>query len=447
MTLVLPKLMFLAFLATLGSQQAANGQGQQNQTNEDVKLPVRSKTKFAATTDFAFDFYKQLSATTGNSKNIVFSPLSIYVAFAMLKAGARKNTEHEMEKVLKWQQLIEKYGSEDGHAAVKSLLSEVFAPLEKNNTLNVANKLWMQKYFCARSCDGFINTLKTNYDADLGELNFAREAEKCRKEINKWVEDQTNNKIQDLLPEGSISALTRFVITNAIYFKGKWKYQFDKGHTRSKFFKLFEGERGIKTKEVLTMTQNAKVFTGVHRPALSPYNLQLIDLPYEGQQLSMIIMMPRSSAPGSYFSTLADFRRMERDLTASKLNEILRDLYKYPKRKTDIFLPKFKLTSKVDLKGELESIGMRDVFNAARADLSGITGYRGMCVSSAQHKAFINVDEEGTEAAAATSLSVNFSASESSIFNADSPFIFMIVHNPSKTVLFLGRVMDPSAKN
>ena len=391
----------------------------------------KPKAKFSATTDFAFDFYKQLSATTDSSKNIVFSPLSIYVAFAMLKAGARKNTEHEMEKVLKWQQLIEKYGSEDGHAAVKSLLSEVFAPLEKNNTLNVANKLWMQKYFCARSCDGFINTLKTNYDADLGELNFAREAEKCRKEINKWVEDQTNNKIQDLLPEGSISALTRFVITNAIYFKGQWKNPFDKKSTRLDDFTTMGGVDGPVVKKVAKMYQNARVYASGFTPA-SDY--QLLELPYEGEQLSMIIVLPKG---------MREFRALENTLSSAKLAKMLDELFEYPSTKLDVHLPKFKFTTSTTLNSQLQNLGMNDVFDRFRADLSGITGYRGMYVSKALHKAFISVDEEGTEAAAATGIIIEL-ASLPFQFNVDKPFMFFIFHRQTRTVLFMGRVMDPT---
>ena len=393
----------------------------------------KTTAKFSATSEFAFNFYKELATSTEDSKNIIFSPLSIYVAFAMLKVGARQNTEHEMDKVMKWQQLIEGSSAVDGHEAVKSLLSEVFAPLEKNNTISIANKVWMQKYFCAVSCDDFISKLQKYYDSAMGELNFVREAEKSRQEINKWVEDKTNNKIKDLFPRGSISSLTRFVLANAIYFKGKWKNQFDKKNTVMKDFNTFSGKDGGKVKKVPTMYQNARVYASGYAPA-SKY--QLLELPYESEQLSMLIILP---------PTIDDFRALEKSLSTAQLNKMLGELYEYPTAKLDIHLPKFKFTTSLQLNSNLQKLGMKDVFDRAKADLSGITGYKGMYVSTALHKAFISVDEEGTEAAAATGIAIEL-ASLPYQFTVNRPFIYMIRHNPTGTVLFMGRIMDPTSE-
>ena len=387
--------------------------------------------KFSATSEFAFNFYKKLATSTEDSKNIIFSPLSIYVAFAMLKVGARQNTEHEMDEVLKWQQLMEGSSAVDGHEAVKSLLSEVFAPLEKNNTISIANKLWIQKHFCAISCDDFISKLQKYYDSAMGELNFVREAEKSRQEINKWVEDKTNNKIKDLFPHGSISSLTRFVLTNAIYFKGKWKKPFKKKHTSMRDFNTFNGKDGSKVKKVPTMYQSARVNAYGLIPG-SEYHL--VDLPYESEQLSMLIILPPK---------LDDFHALEKSLSTAKLNKMLGKLYRYPSMRFEIYLPKFKMKTSLKLKSTLQKLGMKDVFDQSKADLSGITGFKGMHVSTALHKAFISVDEEGTEATASTGISAGFLSLPPN-FKVNKPFIFMIRHNPTGTILFMGRIMDPT---
>ena len=389
------------------------------------------KTRLSATSEFAFNFYKELAKSTEKSKNIIFSPFSIYVAFAMLKAGASRNTNHEMETVLKWQQLIEKSGLSDGHSAVRRLLAEVFIPLEKNNTINIANKLWMQKYFCSKSCDAFVAKLQRNYNTTLAELNFAEEAEKCRKEINKWVEDKTNDKIKNLLPQGSVTSLTRFVLTNAIYFKSNWKSKFDKKHTIMKDFNTLSGQDESETKKVPTMYQNAKVHAAGFSPA-SEY--QLLELPYESKDLSMLIILP---------SSMKEFNAIEKSLSTSKLNQMLDKLYQYPSIKLDVYLPKFKVTTSMNLNDKLQKLGMRDVFDSRRADLSGITGYKGLYVSKAVHKAFMQVDEEGTEAAAATGIVIELVSLPVQL-KINRPFMFMIRHNPTGTILFMGRVMDPT---
>jgi len=389
------------------------------------------KMRLSATSEFAFNFYKELAKSTEKSKNIIFSPLSIYVAFAMLKAGASRNTKHEMEKVLQWQQLSENSRFSDGHSAVRSLLAEVFTPLEKNNTISIANKLWMQKYFCSKSCDAFVAKLQRNYNTTLAQLNFAEEAEKCRKEINRWVEDKTNNKIKNLLPPGSVKSLTRFVLTNAIYFKSNWKSKFDKKHTSMRNFNTLSDQDGSETKKVPTMYQNVKAYAAGFIPA-SGY--KLLELPYESRDLSMLIILP---------SSMREFNAIEKSLSASKLNQMLDKLYQYPRSGLDVYLPKFKVTNSMNLNNKLQKMGMRDVFDASKADLSGITGYKGFYVSSAVHKAFIQVDEEGTEAAAATGIVVEV-VSAPFVFKINRPFMFMIRHNPTGTVLFMGRVMDPT---
>ena len=399
------------------------------------RLKPRQVTKksFAATSDFAFDLYKKLVSETDGSKNVFFSPLSVYIALGMLKAGAKSTTNLEMEKAMNWQKLVEGYGSNNGHEAIERLLSDVFAPLEKNNTLSVANKLWLQKYFCPTQCDNFINILKKSYKADMEELNFAIHAEKSREEINKWVAEKTNQKIKDLLPKGTVNALTRFVLTNAIYFKSNWKHAFDEKSTSQRSFSTYGVNEGEILKTVSTMYQTEQFRFSGFLPA-SRY--EVLEMPYEGEKISMVVVVPK---------TREDFNNMEKTISSSDLNRMLKELYEFPPSKLDVQMPKFKVNTKLDLKGLLFKMGMREVFNPRTADLSGITGYRGMFVSNAIHKAYVNVDEKGTEAAAATGITIELTSLPFQ-FLVNRPFIFMIRHVETNTILFMGRVMDPTAE-
>jgi len=196
-------------------------------------------------------------------------------------------------------------------------------------------------------------------------------------------------------------------------------------------FNTLSDQDGSETKKVPTMYQNAKVYAAGFIPA-SEY--QLLELPYESKDLSMLIILP---------SSMREFNAIEKSLSTSKLNQMLDELYQYPSSSLDVYLPKFKVTTSMNLNDKLQKMGMKDVFDANKADLSGITGYKGLYVSSAVHKAFIQVDEEGTEATAATGIVVAL-ASLPFQFTINRPFMFMIRHNPTGTVLFMGRVMDPT---
>lgn len=401
----------------------------------DVTLGARKPKlrDFASTTNFAFKLYRQIAASTNESKNIIFSPLSVYVALGMLKAGAKGITEIEMEKTMEWQQLIESTKSSNGHSAIQKLLADVFSPLSKNNTVNVANKLWMQKFFCSSLCDDYIAKLQRWYEAELDQLNFVKNPENARKAINKWVEEKTNQKIKDLFPPGSVNALTRFVLTNAIYFKGKWKYQFDKKNTAPLSFSTLQNGRYV-VKRVDAMYRKANVYADGFIPS-SRY--QTMELPYTDESLTMLIVLP---------STPDNFKRFEQTPEpVAFLEEMLRKLYRYPSTELDVYLPKFKVTSDLDLKEYLTKMGMKGVFDSSNADLSGITGFKGMYVSKAVHKAFINVDEEGTEAAAATGIGIS-RTSLSFQFIVNRPFFYFIRHVPTGTILFMGKVVDPTAQ-
>ena len=389
--------------------------------------PLARNKMETATTDFALNLYKIISKSSDASENIFFSPLSVYTALAMLKEGAKQNTAKELETAMRTRFLSKEYEND------VDWLDEIFKPFVKNKTLSIANRVWMQKNFCTSRCDNYLRKLKKKFDAALEQLNFVKDPEGSRMRINKWVAENTNEKIKDLMPAGSINAMTRFVLTNAIYFKSKWANQFDKKATRLENFDAIS-KSGVTQKRVPMMYQKGEFFSSGYIPS-EPY--QLVELPYQRSDLSMVVIVPND---------LAEMKELEQNtLSTNVVETMLTQLYEYPSTELDLYFPKFEITNDLDLKSYLQTMGMRDMFNTATADLSGIVGYRGMFVSDVKHKAYVKVDEEGTEAAAATGLDIRL-ASFPFQFKVDKPFLYFIRDIKTGTILFMGRVVDPSAK-
>jgi len=386
--------------------------------NKPAEAMVDSDTKdiLKGNTAFAFDLYAELKDEDGN---IFFSPYSISSALAMTYAGAKANTKKQMAEVLHFgleQKLI--------HAA----FSEIQQKLNKNGKkgtyeLNIANALWGQQGYPFMK--EFIDMLNENYGAGLNEVDFINATEVVRKNINKWVENQTNDKIKDLIQPGVLSSYTRLVLTNAIYFKGMWASQFKKDQTKDAPFTLLNGKKA----EVPMMHQKEQFKYS------ETNDLKVLELSYRGDEISMLILLPKK------FDGLKD---LENSLTADKLNQWL------PKRKTEVlvYLPKFKMTSQFMLADVLNSMGMTDAFSLPPADFSGMTGKKDLFISAVIHKAFVDVNEEGTEAAAATAvvMATESVAPEPPVFRADHPFIFMIRDNFSGSILFVGRVVNPKER-
>ncbi len=363
---------------------------------------------------FALDLYKQLGEKEDG--NLLFSPYSISTALAMTYAGARGETQDEMAKVLHFalpQRLL--------HPAFAAIIEDLNDEKRKGYKLAVANRLWGQKGYSFRP--NFLNTTRKYYGAELAQVDFAKAAEKARQTINKWVEEQTQDKIKDLIPEGVLDSLTRLVLTNAIYFKGDWETQFDKKATREADF---------------TATPDKKVKVPMmHQVAPFKYadlpSLQVLEMPYAGDDLSMVVLLPKKT------DGLGD---LEKSLDAKSLQEWTGGVRK---RKVSVFLPKFKMTCKFRLKPVLASMGMPLAFDAGRADFSGMTGSKDLYISAVIHKAFVDVNEEGTEAAAATAVVMTLRSAPrpSPVFRADHPFLFLIRDNRTGSILFLGRVAEP----
>ena len=317
----------------------------------------------------------------------------------------------------------ESIGQTQFHSAFGKIIKDLNSRGEKGGyELRVANALWGQNGY--GFLEEYLELIETNYGGKLNEVDFIRTAESARKTINRWVEKKTNDKIKNLIQEGVLDSMTRLVLTNAIYFKGNWARQFEKDKTKDAPFSLADGEKV----DVAMMNQTAEF------GYLETENFQGLELPYVDDELSMIIMLPKE------IDGLDEF---EKTLTVENLSKWLKKLYK---REVVVSVPKFKMTSQFGLASVLKSMGMTDAFSSD-ANFSGINGKRDLFISAVIHKAYVDVSEEGTEAAAATAVTMRLTSvmpSRIPVFRADHPFLFLIRDNDSGSILFIGRVMNPN---
>ncbi len=377
------------------------------------------QTVIQGNNEFAFDLYAKLSKEKEGG-NLFFSPASISTALAMTYAGARANTATQMANTLHFT-----LSQEQLHPAFSELMKELEADPQKSGyRLSRANALWGQTGY--KFYDEFISITKNYYDAGFKEVDFINDKnrEETRKTINSWVEDKTNYKIKDLIKPGILENLTRLVLTNAIYFKGKWQFQFDAKNTQNSAFTLLSGEE-IR----VPMMNQAKEFNYMENE-----ELQIIEMPYVGDKLSMAALLPKK---------IDGLKQVEGSLTQDNLNNWSSNLRN---REVVVSLPKFKMTSEFELNEALKSLGMVDAFNMESADFSGMTPNPvGLYISKVIHKAFVDVNEEGTEALAATAVAMAESGipEPKPVFRADHPFVFIIRDTNSGNILFIGRVTDP----
>lgn len=310
------------------------------------------------------------------------------------------------------------------HADFQTLNSEINAP-SASYILRLANRLYGEN--TSNFLTEFIESTRKHYQADLKSVDFIGASEDCRAEINTWVEEQTENKIKDLLKPGTVSSMTRLALVNAIYFKGNWMEKFDAAVTKEMPFNVERNE----TKPVQMMYQMKKLYYN-YVPELG---LQILGLPYVDEELSMYILLPEETSAGS-----KGVHEIENKLTEENLDEWTSNMEFVD---VHVHLPKFKLEEDYELNEPLARMGMTDVFCSAKADLSGMNGEGGLFLSTVAHKAFVEVNEEGTEAAAATAGIASFCMFREEHFTADHPFLFFIKHKATNSVLFLGRFISP----
>lgn len=374
--------------------------------------------------EFAWNLYRAIES---ESDNLFYSPFSISIALAMTYAGARGETETQMADTLEF-----KLSQERLHPAFNKLDLELAKRGEgakgqddKKFRLRIANSIWGQKdyYFLPE----FLDVLALNYGAGMRLLDFIGAPEQSRIVINDWVQEKTEDKIKNLIPKGLITSITRMVLTNAIYFNAAWLNQFEANMTRNKPFYLISNETvDVPMMEQLERFKYAK-----------GDGWQAVELPYDGNEISMIIFLPDKGKLDAF----------EENLDSAWLQSAIESL---SDRAVHLFMPKFKIEASFLLSETLSGMGMPIPFLPGVADFSGMDGTHNLFISEVVHKAFVNVDEKGTEAAAATAVIMEFTSvpdfSNPVEFNINSPFIFMIRDIPTGSVLFVGRVMNPSGE-
>ena len=406
------------------SPAPSNGQSvrESRATAAQKEPPTDLATLVAGNRDFAFDLYRRMAAADGN---IFFSPHSISVALAMTYSGARGETERQMATTLGF-----KLPQKRLHPAFSSL-NTVLAERGKNVDedtvtrfrLNLINALWSQEGF--DYLQEFRDNLVEHYGSGIRLVDFISGPEPSRLMINNWVAEQTEDRIQNLVSKGVINSFTRLILTNAIYFQGSWINPFDADATSEGVFYLANGQ----PVKVPMMYKNSRVLYA-QTPAY-----EAVELPYVGYEISMLVVMPAAGTIRSFENSLGP-------------ETVQQFVYRFRDTELDLKLPRFEIESELQLADTLERMGMPNAFRppgeAEGADLSGFNGKRDLFIGEVLHKAFVVVDEAGTEAAAATAAMFELqSMPDEATMVVDRPFLFLILDRKTRTILFLGRVMDP----
>jgi serpin B len=374
---------------------------------------------------FAADLYAALAATPPNAnKNLFFSPFSLSSALAITAEGARGKTADEIVSVIHLP--VNETARRSGFAGINAGINNG----STGYTLRTANALWAEKTY--PFLPSYTGTARQYYAANVTNLDFIGAPEVSRNTINRWVEAKTNDRIRDLLPAGSIDPLTRLVITNAIYFKGTWERQFDANDTVDAVFRT-SPTTTVKVRMMQDTGEEAK-----YRYAETD-EVQYIELPYtqgSGRALSMNIILPKGDDTGAAEAILYGQNLSALQAAASEQRVLL-------------YFPKFHMETEYSLPGTLGSMGMPTAFTAGSADFSGMDGTTDLYISDVIHKAYIDVNEEGTEAAAATAVVMKLAMAPAGgsppLFRADHPFVFLIQDKESGAILFIGRVENPAS--
>jgi serpin B len=364
---------------------------------------------------FAFDLYSMLRGAEGN---LFLSPYSISTALAMTYAGARGQTQQEMETVLHFS-----LGQERLHRPCSELQRQINSIKNEGHLdLSVANSLWCQEGY--PFLESYLDLTERHYGAGLHFVHFAEQTEAARRAINAWVEDETEEKIKNLIKQGVLDHSTALVLCNAVYFRGDWARQFDVERTREADFYL-SSDRTVKV-PMMTQTSELKFkrFEG----------FSALELPYEGGDLSMIVLLP---------DAVDGLMELEDNLTEANVSKWIKELDQSEPSTIHLEIPRFKTTGEFELAEILAKMGMPSAFGAA--DFSGMTSRGDLHISNVIHKAFIDVSEQGTEAAAATAVVKKRGTVERPpAFQANHPFVLLIREAQSGSILFMGRIADPT---
>jgi serpin B len=377
-----------------------------NATAESVSLLVDSLN------DFSFRFYQQIAEREDG--NIFFSPYSIFVAFSMIYEGARGNTATEMQNVLN---ILQNDSATLGSfGKIYNLLNQ----RQEDYIISTANAFWAHQNY--EFLSEYLSLLQNFYMAEANELDFAKNVE-AAEIINNWIEEQTNDKIQDMIESSMLSDYTKLVLTNAIYFKGDWANPFDPDNTFETDFELSSGDN-VKV-DMMYSDEDSFNYTETE-------DLQILELQYAGNDLSMIIVLPKEN----------NISIAESKINADNLSVWRNDFYEL---ELNVEIPKFKFEKKYSLNNLMKKMGITDAFIADIGDVSGMDGTNLLFISDALHQSYIEVNEEGTEAAAATVIIMEATAiPDYKEFIADHPFLFLIQHKETGALLFMGKAMNPA---
>ncbi len=363
----------------------------------------------------AVDLYRQLASEEGN---LFFSPASISTALAMTWVGAAGETAEETGTVLH-------LDTDQGKVlADYSQLLKGLAGSDSTYTLNVANRLWGQKDYSFNS--SYTSSIQNYFGGGFEAVDFKNKPDVERQAINQWVADQTENKIQNLLPNGTVKTDTRLVLTNAVYFMGNWVFQFPEKLTRDSDFHTANG----------TTVQTPTMRLEKSLPYFTDDSLAMVALPYKGDDLEFLVILPHE---------LDGLSKIETDLGAASLQSNIEAM---KTRKMDVRLPRLNLAQSFNMNSILQQLGMKEAFSPSGADFSGMSDKGGLFISSVVHKSFLQLDEKGTEAAAATGVSIAVTSMPSpsdlpTKFVADHPFLFLIRQKDTGVILFMGRFENP----
>jgi serpin B len=367
----------------------------------------------AAVNRLAADLYRLLA---GNDENVCFSPYSVSTAFAMTFAGAEGDTADQMRRALHF--------SDDIHRSNAVLAHEIMGAPEGAGELRAANSIWPRREYVFRGA--FRKILEESYATEVYPQDFAKDPESARLAVNNWVEEKTAQKIRDLLAPGSVREDTALVLVNAVYFNASWLNPFQEADTSPERFAAPGGARETPT---MKKTETLSYYEGA--------SFHAIRMPYRRGVFSMTILLPYEGR------SLGDLE-----------SELSYDLFRAiegasQKRSVEVWLPKFKAESLFSLNDAMRALGIEDAFMPGKADFSGMNGARDLFISEAVHKAFIEVEEKGTEAAAATAIGMRataaplFDAEEPLPFHADRPFVYLVSDEISGAILFMGKVVNP----
>ncbi|ELW71268.1 Serpin B10 [Tupaia chinensis] len=363
---------------------------------------------------FALEFSKKL-AESAEGKNIFFSPWGISTCLAMVYLGTKNTTAAQMAQECNPGKV------EEIHSDFQTLISEITKP-SNAYILKAANRLYGEKTYPFKN--KYLGDMKKYFGSEPQSVNFVEASDQIRKEINSWVESQTEGKIPNLLADDSVDSMTRMVLVNALYFKGTWEHQFSVQSTTEKPFRI--NKTISKPVQMMSLKEKLHIF---HIENPQAMGLQLY---YKGRDLSLFILLPED---------ISGLEQLEKALTYERLNEWtsadMMELYE-----VQLQLPKFKLEESYDLKSTLSRMGMSDAFSQSKADFSGMAMGRNLFLSNVFHKSFVEVNEQGTEATAGTGSEIVFRLRPLK-YTVDHPFLFFIRHNQTKSILFYGRFCSP----